>query len=129
MLTQKQSLDQPFLTLTLGLQAAATLEHNIRTEIEETSAATAAMQAAVSRADAMLQKLAEQSTPLVSLCQPQLRSSCLLQHSSGQPCLYKMRVVIVVPVWGMLVSTHSWCCHRRSEWGPARSTGSCKTCW
>ena len=60
----------------------------MRTEIEETRAATAAMQAATSRADAMLNKLAEQITPIVSHWQPRLRS-CLLQHSSGQHVLYR----------------------------------------
>ena len=39
----------------------------MRTEIKETRAATAAMRAAISRADAMLEKLAEHVTPVVSL--------------------------------------------------------------
>lgn len=72
----------------------------MRTEIEETRAATAAMQAAISRADATLKKLAEQITPSVSLCQPRVRSSCLLHHSSGQHVLYNTFVVFVAPLPG-----------------------------
>ena len=92
-----------------GLQAAATLEDTIRTEIEETRAATAAMQAAISRADAMLKKLADQITPVVSLCQPdQGHLACCIRPTCSMPELCHLHCA---SAWGMSLSPYGCLCH------------------